>query len=114
VSLNQGGVPSVDLLVGTTWLTKALMDGANDLNLMYLNTFDGLGLGRDLLKNSLHMFYRVVLGKKSIPLKQIILLVTFRDVSNYHTEMITFKVVDFFGPYHIILGRPCYVKFMAI
>jgi hypothetical protein len=25
-----------------------------------------------------------------------------------------FEVVDFFGPYHVILGRPCYVKFMAI
>jgi hypothetical protein len=28
--------------------------------------------------------------------------------------MLPFKVVDFFGPYHVILGRPCYVKFMAI
>jgi hypothetical protein len=25
-----------------------------------------------------------------------------------------FEVVDFSGPYHIILGLPCYVKFMAI
>jgi hypothetical protein len=23
-------------------------------------------------------------------------------------------VVDFSGPYHVILGQPCYVKFMAI
>jgi hypothetical protein len=28
--------------------------------------------------------------------------------------MLTFEVVDFSGPYHIILGQPCYVKFMAI
>jgi hypothetical protein len=28
--------------------------------------------------------------------------------------MLAFEVVDFSGPYHIILGRPCYVKFMAI
>jgi hypothetical protein len=41
------------------------------------------------------------------------LLVTFGDASNYRTEMLAFEVVDFSGPYHVILGRPCYVKFMA-
>jgi hypothetical protein len=39
--------------------------------------------------------------------------VTFGDVSNYNTETLAFEVVNFSGPYHIILGRPCYVKFMA-
>jgi hypothetical protein len=33
-----------DPLVGTTWLTKALMDGGSGLNLMYLDTLVGLGL----------------------------------------------------------------------
>ena len=28
--------------------------------------------------------------------------------------MLTFKVVDFPGSYHAILGRPCYAKFMAV
>jgi hypothetical protein len=28
--------------------------------------------------------------------------------------MLTFEVVNFSGPYHIILGWPCYIKFMAI
>jgi hypothetical protein len=56
----------------------------------------------------------VVLGKLSIPHGQINLLVTFGDVSNYHTETRTFEVVHFSGPYHVILGKPCYVKFMAI
>ena len=28
--------------------------------------------------------------------------------------MLTFEVVDFLGTYHAILGRPCYVKFMAV
>jgi hypothetical protein len=35
-------------------------------------------------------------------------------VSNYRTKTIAFEVVDFSGPYDIILGWPCYVKFMAI
>ena len=29
-------------------------------------------------------------------------------------ETLTFEVVGFHGTYHAILGRPCYVKFMAI
>jgi hypothetical protein len=33
---------------------------------MYLDTFEGLGLGQDLLQNSLHPFYGVVLDKQSI------------------------------------------------
>jgi hypothetical protein len=36
------------------------------------------------------------------------------DTSNYRTKTLTFEVVDFFGPYHVILLWPCYVKFMAI
>jgi hypothetical protein len=32
----------VDQLVRMTWLTKALIDGGNDINLMYLNTIEGL------------------------------------------------------------------------
>jgi hypothetical protein len=59
-----------------------------------------------------HPFYGMVPGKQSIPLGQISLPVTFSGASNYHTEMLTFKVVDFFGPYHI--GRPCCIKFMSI
>jgi hypothetical protein len=90
------------------------MDGGNGLNLIYLDTFEGLGLARDQLQNSLHPFYGVASSKQSIPLEQITLLVTFRDASNYCTEMLTFEVVDFSDPYHVILGLPCYIKFIAI
>jgi hypothetical protein len=94
----------VDLLVRTTGLTKALMNGGSSHNLMYLDTFDGLGQGWDLLKTSPHPFYRVVPSKQSIPLRQINLSITFGDANNYCTETLTFKVVDFSGPYHVILG----------
>jgi hypothetical protein len=56
----------------------------------------------------------VVLGKQSIPLGQVTLSITFRDASNYRTEMLTFEVVDFSRPYHVILGWPCFVTFMVI
>jgi hypothetical protein len=81
---------------------------------MYLNSFDGLGLTQDQLQSSPHPFYEVVPGKQSIHLGWVTLSITLGDASNYRTEMLPFKVVDFFGPYHVILGQPCYVKFMAI
>jgi hypothetical protein len=56
----------------------------------------------------------VVLGKQSTPLRRVTLPVTFGDASNYRTKTLAFEVVNFSGPYHIILGQPCYVKFMAI
>jgi hypothetical protein len=51
----------------------------------------------------------MVPGKESIPLKQVTLPVTFEDASNYHTETLAFDVVDFFGPYHVLLGWSCNV-----
>ena len=38
----------------------------------------------------------------------------FGNRANFYLEILTFKVVDFLGSYHAILGRPCYAKFMAI
>jgi hypothetical protein len=113
--LKSGRFPLiVNPLVKMTRLTKALMDLGSDLNLMYLDTFEGPGLTNDQLQSSPHPFYRVVPGKQSVPLGWLTLSVNFRDASNYRTEMLVFEVVDFSGPYHIILGLPCYVKFMTI
>jgi hypothetical protein len=80
------------------------MDGGSGLNLMYLDTFEGLGLTRYQLQSSPHPFYGVVPGKQSVPLGQITLPVTIGDVSSYLTEMLVFEVVDFSEPYYIILG----------
>ena len=49
-----------------------------------------------------------------MPLGQIDLPITFRDQSNYRTKTLTFDVVGFLGTFHTILGRPCYMKFMAV
>ncbi|XP_066313087.1 uncharacterized protein [Miscanthus floridulus] len=38
----------------------------------------------------------------------------FGNRANFCLEILTYEVVDFLGSYHAILGRPCYVKFMAI
>ncbi|XP_066375338.1 uncharacterized protein [Miscanthus floridulus] len=38
----------------------------------------------------------------------------FGDRANFCSEVLTFKVVDFPGSYHAILGWPCYAMFMVI
>ena len=53
-------------------------------------------------------------GAQTYPLRQIDLPVTFGDRANFRSEVLSFKVVDFLGSNHTILGRPCYAKFMTI
>jgi hypothetical protein len=48
-----------------------------------------------------------------MPLGTITLSVTFGDQVHYRKETLSFEVIDFEGPYHVILGRPCYAKFVA-
>jgi hypothetical protein len=40
--------------------------------------------------------------------------ICFGTPSNFRRETLTFEVVGFRGTYHVVLGRPCYAKFMAI
>ena len=49
-----------------------------------------------------------------MPLGTIILSVTFGDQVHYCKETLCFEIVDSEGPYHVIFGRPCYVKFMVV
>jgi hypothetical protein len=55
------------------------MDGGSGLNLIYLDTFDGLGLTRDQFKSSPHPFYGVVSSKQFVLLTQVAFPVTFGD-----------------------------------
>ncbi|XP_066373957.1 uncharacterized protein [Miscanthus floridulus] len=59
-------------------------------------------------------FHGMIPGAQVYPLGQIDLPITFGDHANFHSEVIAFKVVNFLGSYHAILGQPCYTKFMAI
>jgi hypothetical protein len=97
-----------------TRLTRVFMDGSSGLNLLYIHTFDAMGISRVLIRLSRSPFYDIVPGVEVMPLGQIDLPVTFGDATNYRTEILTFKVADFERPYHAILGRPCHTKFMAV
>jgi hypothetical protein len=73
-----------------------------------------MGIPQSALRPSMVPFHGVVPGIKALPLGQIDLPITFGDVRNFRTEILTFEVVGFSGTYHAILGRPAYAKFMAV
>jgi hypothetical protein len=95
-------------------LTKVLMDGGSGLNIIYVETLDAIGISQTELCTSRAPFHNIILGKRALPLGQINLSVTFGDPSNFRKETLTFEVVGFYGTYHVVLGQPCYAKFMAI
>jgi hypothetical protein len=90
------------------------MDGGSDLNVMYIETLDAIGIDRARVRPTGAPFHGIVSGKQAKPLGWIDLPVTFWDKSNFRTKTLTFEVVGFHRTYHAILGRPCYVKFMAV
>ena len=103
----------VDPVVEGTLLTKVLMDGGSDLNILYAETLKGMGILMSKLSESKMSFHGVIPGKKAESLGQIALDVVFGDSKNYRKEKLTFEVVDFQSAYHAILGRPAYARFMA-
>jgi hypothetical protein len=93
---------------------KVLMDGGSGINVLYASTLDDMGIPRSALRPVTAPLHRVVPGMEALPIGQIDLPVTFGDVWNFRTEILTFEVVGFSGTYHAILGRPEYAKFMAV
>ena len=101
-------------IVGTTCLTKVLMDGGSGLNKLYASTLDKMGIPWSSLRPSKALFYGIILGKEAMPLGFIQLNVTFGLPDKFRKEPLTFKVVDFPSIYHALLGWQCFAKFMAI
>jgi hypothetical protein len=72
----------VSLIVGTTRLTKVLMDGGSGLNKM--GTLDKMGIPRSNLCPNKAPFYGIIPGKEVVPLGRIWLNVTFGQPNNFH------------------------------
>ena len=85
-------------------LNRVLVDGGSSLNILFLKTFDQMGLARSELKPSMAPFHGVIPGASSAPIGQITLPVTFGTMENYRTEYMQFKVADFQTAYNAVLG----------
>jgi hypothetical protein len=107
--------PVLDLVEAEVRLTKVLIDGGNDLNLIFASTLRKMGLDfTDMLVPSKSPFYDIVPGNAAHPLGMVVLPVTFGMRENYRTEFIKFEVANFKSSYHAILGHLALAKFMAV
>jgi hypothetical protein len=93
---------------------KVLMDGESSLNILYADTLNRMGISRKDLCLGGAPFFGVTPVAQATLLGSIWLPVTFRDPTNFRKEILDFEVVNFASPYHALLGRPCYAKFMAV
>jgi hypothetical protein len=95
-------------------LNRVLVDGGSSLNLLFLKTFDHMGLPRSLLRTSQAPFHVIVPGVVATHVGHISLPVIFGTQENFRTETIQFEVADFETAYNAFLGRPVLTKFMVI
>jgi hypothetical protein len=94
----------VSPIVKDVKLNRVLIDGGSSLNIIFLKTFDQMGLSRSLLRPSLAPFHGIVPGAVATLVGQISLPVTFGTLKNFHTETIQFEVIDFETVYNAFLG----------
>src|SRR3954471_22933008 len=99
--------------VGGYTLDKMLMDGGSNMNILYYETFLRMGLTQKQLQHSQTVFHGIVPGKSARPIGKIYLETTFGNAENFRSEIIPFEEVNLESPYHAILGRPAYARFMS-
>jgi hypothetical protein len=88
------------------------MDGGRSINL-YLDTFRRLRLPQSMVEMTLTTFHSINPGRKAYSIGKVTLPVTFGTLANFRTERIVFELVNFTNPYHCVLGRQAFAKFMA-
>jgi hypothetical protein len=93
-------------------VTRVLVDNGSQAEIMFLSTFEQMGLNKSQLKESPKHLYGFG-GRKIEPIGSISLLVSFSSLSNARTEYITFDVVDMSYPYNAIFRRDLLNTFEA-
>jgi hypothetical protein len=84
------------------------------LNILFLKTFDQMGLSKSLLCPSWAPFHDIVPGAEATPVGQITLLVTYGTQENFCMNTIQIEVANFEIVYNTFLGWLTLSKFMAI
>jgi hypothetical protein len=97
---------------------KAPIQGAHrrgsNLNIMHIETFDGLGIACSALRPSSAPFHGVVPGHQAYSLRRITQPITFGDPPTSALSSCSLRWWTSRGSYNAILGRPCHAKFMVV
>ena len=59
----------VNPIIGMKRLTKVLMDGGSDLNIMYAEMLDAIGINRSRIRSTGAPFHGIVPRKQAMPLR---------------------------------------------
>jgi hypothetical protein len=102
----------VDPVIGNARLSKVLMDGGSNLNVIYAETLGLLGIDLSTIRVGAAPFHGIVPGKRVLPLGQLDLPVCFGTPSNFRKETLTFEVVGFRGTY--LKGKCVFGPFLSI
>jgi hypothetical protein len=100
-------------LVDGAFLPKTLIDGGNNLNIIFTEMLQKMNFDFNKMTACNEPFYGIVPDRAEYPIGRVCLPVTFGTKENFRTEYLTFEVADFHYSYHTILGRPMLAKFMA-
>jgi hypothetical protein len=68
----------------------------------------------EFLKPTDCSFHGIVPGSANYPLGRIALNICFKNRQNYRREKLDFEVMDWPSQYYAILGRPAFLRFMAV
>jgi hypothetical protein len=83
-------------------INRVLADGGTSFNILFLKTFNQMGLSRSLLCSSRAPFHGIVPSAAVTPIGQIILPVTFGTQEIFCTGTIKFEVADFETTYKVL------------
>jgi hypothetical protein len=97
----------VSLIIKDVKLNRVLVNEVCSLNILFLNTFDQIGLPRSTLHPSQALFHSIVPGAAVTP-------ITFGTQEKFHTGNLQFKVADFEMAYNAFLRHPALTEFMVI
>jgi hypothetical protein len=95
-------------------LNRVLVNGGSSVNILFLKTFDQMGLSKKMLRPSQTPFHGMLSGAAATPISQITLPITFGTQENFCTKNLELEVTDIETTYNVFLGWMTLSRFMAI
>jgi hypothetical protein len=100
--------------IGGYDVERVFMDAGTGMNLIYAKMLQSMRISLEFLKPTDCSFHGIVPCSTNYPLVRIALDVCFGNRQNYRKEKLDFKVMDWPSQYHTILGRPVFLRLMAV
>jgi hypothetical protein len=103
----------IEANIASWTLGKLLVDNGSSTDIIFADTYDRMGLSKDLLQLPDTPLYGFG-GRVIHVVGKVLLQVSFGTVQNARTEYLSFDVVEMYYTYNGIFGRGFLNKFEAI